>query len=79
MLSEEREALATSPRCQRARRSETKSQGSADIIEQGRGGGGPSRAVPPMGGSWQGFCARCPGKDGEQGQEGLSVWSTVPG
>ena len=48
-MSEEREALATSPRCQRARRSETESQGSADIIEQVRGGGGPSRAVPPMG------------------------------
>ena len=45
----------------------------------GEGRRRPQQSCPTHGGSRQGFCTRCPGKDGEQGQEGLSVWSMVPG
>ena len=72
MFSEEGEALAKSPRCQRARWSETKSWCSTHSIEQmGGEGGGPSTAVPSMGGSWQGFCAPLPRRGRLAGPEGV--------
>ena len=73
MLSEEGEALAKSPRCQRARRSETKSRCSTHSIEQmGGEGGGPSTAAPAMGGSWQGFWAPLSRRGRLAGPEGVT-------